>query len=68
MIGLLDRLGQREEFLRLRFRFGDHRARHAMIGDDREAEPLERSAERLRETFGIAHLLREADGGDGGTV
>ena len=57
-------LGQVEQIGGLRPGAVDQPLVDAVIGDDREAEPLERPAERRGEAFGIGRLLCERQRGD----
>ena len=64
MIGALFRFGQGEQLGGLAPGARDQVAWNAMIGDDREAEPLERRAELPRESVRVANLIGEAQGRD----
>lgn len=64
VIAVLFLLGQREELLGQARGALDQRQRDAVIGDDRETEAFERSAERRGKGGGIARFVGKAEGGD----
>src|SRR3546814_1370623 len=61
MVAALFVLGQREQRLGERPGAVDQALTDAVIGDDREAEALERAAERRSEPIRVARLIGEAE-------